>query len=161
PSDIWRRCSHPRPGGPDRLLLSRSARHECESDDRPSRDMISTNRCFPARAAVVLLSAALLSYPQIAAAQRADALGPQARKVLRVTTPRVVLEHVEVIDGTGAAPIPDRNVVIEGGKITAISAGADVSPSDGTTVLDLRGYSVMPGIVGMHNHLFCFVRANL
>ena len=25
---------------------------------------------------------------------------------------------------------------------------------EGTTVLDLRGHSVMPGIVGMHNHLY-------
>jgi imidazolonepropionase-like amidohydrolase len=29
------------------------------------------------------------------------------------------------------------------------------------TVLDLRGYTVMPGIVGMHNHLFYLVRPNL
>jgi imidazolonepropionase-like amidohydrolase len=36
-----------------------------------------------------------------------------------------------------------------------------VPPSDGTSVLDLRGYSVMPGIVGMHNHLSFFVRENL
>jgi imidazolonepropionase-like amidohydrolase len=94
-------------------------------------------------------------------AQRGDALGPQVRKYIRVGTPRVVLEHVLVIDGTGAAPMPDRNVSIEGGKITAISPGADVSASDGTTVLDLKGYSVMPGIVGMHDHMSFFVRGNL
>jgi imidazolonepropionase-like amidohydrolase len=86
--------------------------------------------------------------------------GPEVRKFLRVSTPRVVLEHVQVIDGTGAAPLADRNVSIEGGKITAISAGADQSPLDGTTVLDLRGYSIMPGIVGMHEHLFYLGRPN-
>ena len=119
------------------------------------------NRSLPARAAAALLSAAWLSCSQVAVAQRVDALGPQVRKYLRVTTPKVVLEHVEVIDGTGTAASPDRNVTLEGGKITAISPGADVPPSDGTTVLDLRGYSVMPGIVGMHNHLSFFVRGNL
>jgi imidazolonepropionase-like amidohydrolase len=31
----------------------------------------------------------------------------------------------------------------------------------GTTVLDLRGYTVMPGIVGMHDHLFYIARPNL
>src|SRR5690349_20110270 len=67
---------------------------------------------------------------------------------------RLVLEHVNVIDGTGAPAQADRNVVIEGGTIAAITPGADVTPSDGTTVLDLRGHSVMPGIVGMHDHLY-------
>ena len=33
--------------------------------------------------------------------------------------------------------------------------------SGGVTVLDLRGYTVMPGIVGMHNHLYTGVRPNL
>lgn len=70
---------------------------------------------------------------------------------------RVVLEHVNVIDGTGAAAQADRNVVIESGKIAAITPGADVPASDDTTVLDLRGRSVMPGIVGMHDHL-CYIR---
>ena len=93
-------------------------------------------------------------------APRGDSLSPEVRKYLRVGTPRVILEHVQVIDGTGAAPVPDRNISIEGGKITAISAGADQPPSEGTTVLDLRGYSVMPGIVGMHNHLFYLARPN-
>ena len=59
-----------------------------------------------------------------------------------------------------SAPVPDRNISIESGKITSISAGAEQPPGEGTTVLDLRGYSVMPGIVGMHNHLFYLARPN-
>jgi hypothetical protein len=108
-----------------------------------------------------LLFLAAFSYSMPADAQRVDALGPQVRQYLRVSTPKVVLEHVQIIDGTGAAPRADQNLYIEGGRITAISAGADRPPSDGTTVLDLRGYSVMPGIVGMHNHLFYLARPNL
>jgi imidazolonepropionase-like amidohydrolase len=110
--------------------------------------------------AVLGIAAALL-HPARADAQRREPPGPEVRKYLRVSTPRVILEHVEVIDGTGAAPMADRNVSIEDGKITAISPGGDQSPSDGTTILDLRGYSVMPGIVGMHNHLFYLGRPNL
>jgi hypothetical protein len=102
-----------------------------------------------------------LSCSALAESQRVDALGPEVRKYLRVSTPRTILEHVEIIDGTGAAPVPDQNIYIEGGKITAISAGVSESPRDGTTILDLRGYSVMPGIVGMHNHLFYLARPNL
>jgi imidazolonepropionase-like amidohydrolase len=84
----------------------------------------------------------------------ADSLGPEVRKYVRVGTARVILEHVEIIDGTGAAPLVDRNLTIENGTIVAISDGATVPPGDGTTILDLRGYSVMPGIVGMHDHLW-------
>jgi imidazolonepropionase-like amidohydrolase len=78
-----------------------------------------------------------------------------------VSTPRVVLEHVEIVDGTGSAPIADQNITVEGGKIVAISPGADVPPSDGTTILNLRGDTVMPGIVGMHDHLYYFAFPNL
>jgi imidazolonepropionase-like amidohydrolase len=106
-----------------------------------------------------LLLLCLASWP--VAAQRINALGPQVRKYVSVSTPRVILEHVLVIDGTGAAPIPDQNIFIEGGKITAISPGADQPPSDGTTIMNLRGYAVMPGIVGMHDHLFYLARPNL
>ncbi|MGB2889550.1 MAG: amidohydrolase family protein [Candidatus Acidiferrales bacterium] len=77
-----------------------------------------------------------------------------------MSTPRVVLEHVRVIDGTGRPALEDQNVVIDRGKITAVQPGSDAPAADGTTVLDLRGYSVMPGIVGMHNHLFYVARPN-
>jgi len=112
-------------------------------------------RAFPFQAVL-----AVLSWAGVAHAQRIETLSPQVRKYGRVQTPKVILEHVEVIDGTGAAARPDQNITIEAGKVTAIAAGADVPSSDGTTVLDLRGYSVMPGIVGMHNHLTFFARAN-
>jgi len=42
-------------------------------------------------------------------------------------------------------------VVIEGDKIAAIEAGADVTAADGTRVLYLHGYSLIPGIGDMHN----------
>jgi imidazolonepropionase-like amidohydrolase len=104
---------------------------------------------------------ALLSYSAFVQAGRVDALGPEVRKYLRVNSPKIILEHVQIIDGTGGAPSTDQNIAIEGTKIVAITAGADRSPSDGTTIIDLRGYSVMPGIVGMHDHLFYLARPNL
>ncbi|HXJ11393.1 MAG TPA: amidohydrolase family protein [Candidatus Limnocylindrales bacterium] len=97
----------------------------------------------------------------LAYAQRIDALAPQVRKYVAVSAPKVILEHVQVIDGTGSAGVADQNILIEGGKITAISPGADQPATEGTTVLNLRGYSVMPGIVGMHEHLFYIARPNL
>jgi imidazolonepropionase-like amidohydrolase len=93
-------------------------------------------------------------------AQRIETIGPQIRKYVRVGTRRAILEHVEIVDGTGAPAIADRNITIVNGMITAITAGADETGGDGTTILDLKGYSVMPGIVGMHDHLFAYARPN-
>jgi len=95
-----------------------------------------------------------------AAAQTPEA-GKTVKPFIRVETARIVLTHVRVIDGTGAPAVDDRNLVIEGGKIAAVQAGADVAAAAGTTVLDLRGATVMPGIVGMHNHLFYIARPNM
>jgi len=94
-------------------------------------------------------------------AQTPPSLSSLTQKYVRVNSPRVVLAHVRVIDGTGKAAVEDQNVVIEAGKITAVQPGADVAKAEGTTVLDLRGYTVMPGIVGMHNHLYHIARPDL
>jgi imidazolonepropionase-like amidohydrolase len=82
------------------------------------------------------------------------------KQVVRVDAGKVVLTHVRVIDGTGTAAVEDQNIGIEGGRISAIQKGVDVAAA-GAAVLDLRGYTVMPGIVGMHNHLFYIARPNL
>ncbi len=93
--------------------------------------------------------------------QTVDALAPEVRKYLNVATPKAVLEHVRVIDGTGAKAKADQNIVIESGKITAIGPRANLPRGDGVTTLDLQGYSVMPGIVDMHGHLWAYARPNM
>ncbi|HZR65819.1 MAG TPA: amidohydrolase family protein [Terriglobales bacterium] len=90
-----------------------------------------------------------------------SSLSPAVQKYVRVNSGKVVLAHVRVIDGTGKPAVEDQNIVIQDGKIFALQTGADVPATSGTTVLDLRGYSLMPGIVGMHNHLFYAARPNL
>jgi imidazolonepropionase-like amidohydrolase len=70
-------------------------------------------------------------------------------------SPVLVLNHVRVIDGTGAAPAEDQRVDIEGGKITRVqSAKLRNALPAGAKVLDLSGKTLIPGLVGMHEHLF-------
>jgi len=64
----------------------------------------------------------------------------------------VVLQHVRIIDGTGATPLEDQTVVITDGKIQSIGPGTNI-PTD-AQLLDLKGYTVLPGLVGMHDHMF-------
>jgi hypothetical protein len=106
----------------------------------------------------LLVAVSVVSFSAMYAQQ--PALAPGVQKYVRVNSARVILTHVRVIDGTGKPAVEDQNVTIEGGKISAIQAGADIPSASGTTVLDLRGYSVMPGIVGMHDHMYYLARPN-
>jgi imidazolonepropionase-like amidohydrolase len=103
----------------------------------------------------------LLSFVLLAAGQQPASLSKEVQKYVRVQGAKIILTHVRVVDGTGREPKDDQNVVFEGGRISAIEPGADVTAAKDTSVLDLKGYTVIPGIVGMHNHLFYVARPNL
>jgi imidazolonepropionase-like amidohydrolase len=84
-------------------------------------------------------------------AQTPDALKPFLKEDASV----IVLEHARIIDGTGTAPTDNQRIVIEGGKITRIESSTLKSdfPTN-AKVIDLTGKTVIPGLVGMHEHLF-------
>ncbi len=86
--------------------------------------------------------------------------GPAVQPYIKVSAKRIALTHVAVIDGTGAAELTDRTIVIEDGKILSVGASSDPAPV-GATVLDLSGHTVIPGIVGMHDHLYYIARPDL
>src|SRR5579872_3404785 len=100
------------------------------------------------RRAIVLV---LLSCCSLAAAQT---LSPDVRKVVTVNAPVVALTHVRVIDGTGVSAREDQTVVLSKGKIESVGDAASANVSKDAQVLDLHGYSVIPGLVGMHDHMF-------
>jgi len=76
----------------------------------------------------------------------------QISDYIRVNVPVVVLKNVRVIDGTGAAARERQTIVISGGKIQSVSLNANATAN--AQVLDLDGYTVIPGLVGMHDHMF-------
>jgi imidazolonepropionase-like amidohydrolase len=88
----------------------------------------------------------------IAGAQTQKA--PDVAEFVSVDAPVFVLNHVRVIDGTGAAPKDDQAVVIANGKIQSIGPAASVQIPQGAQQMDRSGYAVIPGLVGMHNHLY-------
>ena len=76
------------------------------------------------------------------------------QQFIRAEAPVIVLTHARVIDGTGAAPVEDETIFIKDGKIQSITQGADVILPKDAKVIDLSGYTVLPGLVGMHDHMF-------
>jgi len=87
-------------------------------------------------------------------------LSAELQQYVRVPAGRIALTHVRVIDGTGAAPIEDSTVLIDGPKIAAVQPASAAVPA-GYRAIDLSGASVIPGLVGMHNHMFYIARPNL
>jgi len=81
-------------------------------------------------------------------------LSKEVMEFVRVQSPVTALEHVRLIDGTGAAAKADQTILISGGKIAAMGASGSVAIPDGANRMDFTGYSAIPGMVGMHEHLF-------
>ena len=82
--------------------------------------------------AVVLLCAGICS------GQGRSALSPSVRELVAVDAAVVVLQHVRVVDGTGAPARDDQTIIIAGEKIESIGNAASVAVPTGAKVLDER-----------------------
>jgi imidazolonepropionase-like amidohydrolase len=103
------------------------------------------------RPAAGLACGSLMAIVAVASGQMKDGVKPFVKE----DTPALVLNHVRVIDGTGAAPMEDQRIDIENGTITRVqSAKLRNAYPPHAKVLDLTGKTVIPGLVGMHEHLF-------
>jgi imidazolonepropionase-like amidohydrolase len=96
-------------------------------------------------------SLSLLLTLSAGAQQRSSPLAPYIQE----SGPVLVLDHVRLIDGTGSAAQQDMRVDIANGKIIAVApAAAHAVYPPNVKVLDLTGKTLIPGLVGMHEHLF-------
>src|SRR5712692_7998756 len=64
-----------------------------------------------------------------------------------------VLVGATLIDGTGASPVPDSAVVIDGERIITAGAGGSASWPAHAEVIDLSGLTLLPGLIDTHDHL--------
>lgn len=113
------------------------------------------------RRSVKLLGALLLTaavMPAVIGAQSYASLSEQVREYVAVSEPVVALTNVRVVDGTGARAREGQTVLIENGRIAAVGAATSVRVPHGARVMDLAGHTVIPGMVGLHNHTFYTTR---
>jgi len=57
-----------------------------------------------------------------------------------------------LIDGTGAAPVPDAAVVIRNGRIVAVGPRSKVKIPKHANIVDAHGKTILPGLWDMHAH---------
>jgi imidazolonepropionase-like amidohydrolase len=74
--------------------------------------------------------------------------------------PTLALVGGQVIDGYEGPPIRDGVVLIAGERIVAVGPRDQVQVPPGTTVIDTRGMSVLPGLMDMHVHLMILGHSN-
>jgi imidazolonepropionase-like amidohydrolase len=104
-----------------------------------------SNSAVVAGAGLFLYLLALVATPQ---------QQPAAPTFVTVSSPVVVLRNVRVVDGTGAPARENQAIVIAEGKIRSIGPDGSVQVPSGAHSIDLSGRTVLPGLVGMHDHMF-------
>ncbi|HUG40817.1 MAG TPA: amidohydrolase family protein [Longimicrobiales bacterium] len=116
----------------------------------------SRTRTLPGHAALLGLALSVLAgVPAPAAGQRAEDLHADLRAAyVAVDAPVVALTNVKVIDGTGAPARDGQTIILRDGRIAGVGDAALMDVPGDAEVHDLSGHTVIPGLVGLHNHLF-------
>src|SRR5215218_4552206 len=103
---------------------------------------------------IAFTALAILPVLPVLPALSAQAPSPNVQRFISADEPVIALTHVRVVDGTGAQPAEDQTVVISGGRIASVGPAGSAQVPSGAKVLDLNGHTVIPGIVGLHDHTF-------
>lgn len=84
---------------------------------------------------------------------------PTARPISEPSDKREELQSVSlvitngiVVDGTGADPITDGLVAIQGNRFVAVGQAADFKIPDEVVVVDAGGGTILPGVINSHGH---------
>src|SRR5690554_5892046 len=66
---------------------------------------------------------------------------------------QIIFVGATLIDGSGAPPMENAFMLIKDGRITAVGAGGEIEAPEKTTVVDVSGKTIMPGIINGHGHV--------
>jgi imidazolonepropionase-like amidohydrolase len=102
---------------------------------------------FVATAALLLATS-----PTIAAQERT--LVPEVKQYVSVDAPIVAITHAKLVDGSGAPALDDQTIVIRGDKIDKVGKTGSVAVPSGAQAIDATGKTVIPGIIGLHDHMY-------
>lgn len=87
-------------------------------------------------------------------AQAPRQLQPAVARYVDINEPVVALTNVRLIDGTGTPARTRQTILISGDRIAAVGPTATTAVPSGARRIDLSGHTVMPGIIGLHDHMY-------
>jgi imidazolonepropionase-like amidohydrolase len=97
-----------------------------------------------ARPGFLALSLSLLLFQWSAERAAADESAPAARILIRAGV---------ILDTHSGKETADQTIIVTGGLISAIAATADTPRQATDREIDLRGMTVLPGLIDVHTHL--------
>ena len=109
----------------------------------------------------VALVTLVLLFNACASAQDEKA-SPKSKKVtfsdytqsfISIDTTKIALIHAKTIDGTGTPPQENQTILIENGQILEVGSSDQIKAPAGFYTIDLTGKTLIPGLVGTHNHM--------
>ena len=109
---------------------------------------------IPTASRILLASSVLVAIAAPPARAQRPVEGSPAASYVIVDAPAVVLNGVTILDGTAGPAQRDQTILIEGNRISAIGPTGTVDIPEGAEVMDLAGHTVMPGMMGLHDHLY-------
>jgi len=102
-------------------------------------------KLLPLGGCIALVSSAALAQTNLAA---------PLQEFVKVQAPVIALTHARIIDGTGMPARQDQTVIIYAGKILSVGDASRTKVPAGAKVLEMSGKTLIPGLVGMHDHMF-------
>lgn len=64
----------------------------------------------------------------------------------------LLIRNARIVRGDGTPPGNVSDLLLEGGRITAVAPGGTLDPESGATIIDAAGRTVMPGLIDLHIH---------
>lgn len=78
----------------------------------------------------------------------------QAARTAEVSAAPATVLRGRLIDGTGAAPLENGVVVIQGERITCAGAASSCRIPAGAEMIDAAGGTILPGLIDLHAHVW-------
>ena len=111
-------------------------------------------RLLPSALAALCAPLSLLAQQPQGATASTRTLTNAVRQFVSVDAPVVALTHVRLVDGTGQPARDDQTVIIEGENIRAVGNAASTPIPSNAQTIDLTGHTVIPGLIGLHDHMY-------
>ncbi len=80
-------------------------------------------------------------------------LSEYTKNFVSLDTVKIALLNAKVIDGTGNPAKESQTVLIQNGEIVKVGNTNDIQIEKGYYKIDLTDKTIIPGIIGMHNHM--------